>query len=120
MFELKRIEDLSRTHEVDILAKVIFSFTPDILLSPLALPRKLLNNWIDDILGTIDSVPLTDLLLQLKTRPNFEEQWPDEYVAGIKKGKARVLQIEKIRNDTYTLADILSTRKEVYDWYKSI
>jgi hypothetical protein len=31
-----------------------------------------------------------------------------------------VLQLESIRKDTYTLADILKKRPDVYEWYKSI
>jgi hypothetical protein len=63
---------------------------------------------------------LQDVLRQLKTRPTFEEQWPDTYQAGLVQGKARVLQLEKIRNDLYKLEDILSTNKEIYEWWKQI
>jgi hypothetical protein len=63
---------------------------------------------------------LQDVLVQLKTRPTFAEQWPDQYRAGLAQGKARVLRLEKIRNDTHTLNDILSTRPEIQKWYNEI
>jgi hypothetical protein len=60
------------------------------------------------------------LLTQLKNRPTFEEQWPNEYQQALAKGKRRVLQLEKIRKDTYTLTDILSEDKQIADWYEQI
>jgi hypothetical protein len=63
---------------------------------------------------------LQDVLLQLKKRPTFEEQWPDSWQAGLAKGKARMLKLEQIRSDAYTLADILRPHREIYDWYQAI
>lgn len=120
MFEIKRIQDLSKELGVGLLAKVVFSFSPDIVMSPLALPREILHPWVDEIITGIDNGSLKDILIQLKTRPTFAEQWPDEYQAGIKKGKARILELEKIRNDVYTMTDILRERKDVYEWWQTI
>ena len=117
--EVDRIQALADELGVDILAKVIFSFTPDIILSPLALPRHLLDSTVDRLASTARGA-LRDVLLQLKLRPTFAEQWPDTYQQGLIKGKQRVLQLEQIRRDTYTLADILRQEPEIYEWYKSI
>ena len=120
LFEVVNIQQLANTLGVDILAKVIFSFTPDIILSPLALPRQLLDKAVDRIITDLPHGALKDVLLQLKTRPTFAEQWPDTYQQGIAKGKRRVLQLEKVRGDTYTLSDILEQDPEIQDWYESI
>jgi hypothetical protein len=120
MFEVIRIAELARQEGVDILAKVIFSFSPDIVMSPLALPRELLEPWIDEILHSIDKGALSDILVQLKTRPTFAEQWPNEYQAALAKGRRRVLQLEQIRNDSFTMADILSVRPAILEWWNSI
>lgn len=120
MFEIENIARLAETEGVDILAKVVFSFSPDIIMSPLALPKELLHPWIDELLASPLPNSLRDILVQLKTRPTFQEQWPSEWEAALDKGKQRVLQLEHIRGDDFTLADILSTRKDVYDWYQSI
>ena len=125
MFELHNIDNLAVAKDVDVLSKVIFSFTPDIILSPLALPRKLLDSWIDDLLSCsrfncLVNKSLVDTLLQLKQRPTFQEQWPDEWKQGLAKGKQRVLQLESIREAELTMRDILSHRPEILEWWDSI
>jgi hypothetical protein len=119
LFEIENITDLAKELDVDILAKVIFSFSPDIILSPLALPRKLLDKTVDRLVINTTGA-MRDILLQLKHRPTFAEQWPDEYVKGLAKGKSRVLQLEKIRGDQFTLADILKKDPEILEWYNEI
>jgi len=119
LFEVGNIQRLAQELDVDILAKVVFSFTPDILLSPLALPREILNNRVDQLTANSKGA-IQDVLLQLKQRPTFEEQWPDTWQEGLVKGKRRVLKLESIRQDDYTLADILKQDPEIYEWYKSI
>ena len=120
MFEVEKINQLAKELNVDVLAKVIFSFSPDIVMSPLALPRKLLEPWVDDILHSIDKGALRDILVQLKTRPTFEEQWPDTYKESIVRGKQRILKLEQIRDQKVTYADILSARPEVLTWWMNI
>jgi len=104
---------------VQMLAKVIFSFSPDIIMSPLALPRHILDPWIDELAGR-SAGAMRDVLLQLKTRPTFEEQWPDTYQAGLAKGKARVLKLESIRTQAITMSEILSHRPAVLEWWNEI
>ena len=119
MFEVDNMTALAEELGVQMLAKVIFSFSPDIIMSPLALPRHLLDPWIDELAGR-SAGAMRDVLLQLKNRPTFEEQWPDTYQAGLAKGKARVLQLESIRTQKITMAEILSSRPAVLDWWNEI
>ena len=119
MFEVDNMTALASELSVQMLAKVIFSFSPDIIMSPLALPRTLLDPWIDELAGR-SAGAMRDVLLQLKTRPCFEEQWPDTYRAGLAKGKARVLKLESIRTQSITMAEILSSRPAVLDWWNEI
>ena len=119
MFETGAMEKLSQTYGVQLLAKVIFSFSPDIIMSPLALPRHILDPWIDELAGR-SAGDMRDVLLQLKNRPTFAEQWPDTYRAGLVKGKARVLQLESIRTQKITMAEILSARPAVKEWWNEI
>jgi hypothetical protein len=120
LFEVERIQELANKLGVDILAKVVFSFTPDIIMSPLALPRELLDKTVDRLASNLPPGALKDVLLQLKSRPTFAEQWPTEWQAGLAKGKQRVLKLEQIRGDSYTMADILQSDKDIYDWYQAI
>ncbi len=119
MFEVDAMASLSQKYGVQLLAKVIFSFSPDIVMSPLALPRHLLDPWVDELAGR-SAGAMRDVLLQLKIRPCFEEQWPDQYQAGLSRGKARVLQLEKIRTQSVTMTDILGSRPEVLEWWMKI
>jgi hypothetical protein len=119
MFEIENIIQTSQELGVDILAKVIFSFTPDIVMSPLALPRELLHPWIDELLPATSGA-MKDILHQLKSRPTFDEQWPDEYRAGLVKGKTRVLKLESIRSSDINMQKILSQRPEVEKWWNDI
>jgi hypothetical protein len=120
LFQVENINALSQSLDVDVLAKVVFSFTPDIIMSPLALPRQLLDNTVDRLVQRLPAGALQDMLLQLKQRPTFAEQWPETYQQALIKGKRRVKQLEKIRGDSYTMADILKQDEEIYDWYQAI
>jgi sulfatase maturation enzyme AslB (radical SAM superfamily) len=121
MFEVTRIEQLAQEFGVEVLAKVIFSFSPDIVMSPLALPREILHPWVDETINQMQhSGALRDILVQLKTRPTFAEQWPDEYQAAIARGKARVLKLEQIRTQSVTMTDILGARPDVLKWWMQI
>jgi hypothetical protein len=121
LFEVGNIQRLAEELGVDILAKLVFSFTPDIILSPLALPRRILDRKIAEIIpGTTGAV--RDVLNQLGTRPTFNEQWThgEAAAAGLVRGKRRVQQLEQIRGDTYTLKHILEQDPEIAEWYDKI
>ena len=120
LFEVGRIQELADELDVDVLAKVIFTFTPDIVMSPLALPRKILERVVDQLItdNKLGSA-LQDVLVQLKNRPTMEEQFPD-YIEGMEKGKLRVSKLENIRKDKFTMKDILSADQEILDWWESI
>ena len=119
MTEVDAMNALAAELGVELLAKVIFSFSPDIVMSPLALPRSLLDPWVDELADRSQGA-MRDLLLQLKNRPTFEEQWPDQYRAGLARGKARVLKLEQIRTQSVTMTDILGGRPEVLEWWMKI
>ncbi len=120
LFEVENVELLAAQFGCDLLTKVIFSFSPDIIMSPLALPRSLLDAKIDSLLSLVKTDTMKDLLNQLKLRPTFEEQWPDTWQHALVRGKLRILELERIRRDTYTMSDILSTDKPIYEWWQSI
>jgi hypothetical protein len=121
LFEVQAIQDLAKELGVDVLAKVIFSFTPDIILSPLALPRPLLERQCDTLSQDLPPGALRDLLQQLRTRSTFEEQWPHQYQLALTRGKQRIQRLEIIRQDTLTLEKILQeNNNDIYDWWRSI
>jgi len=120
MTEILAIEQLAQKYDVELLAKVIFSFSPDIIMSPLALPRKLLQDWIDELLSKCHTQVIRDMLTQLRTRSVFEEQWPNEYRSALARGRDRVLKLESIRTAPTNMATILSQRPDVLKWWNEI
>lgn len=120
LFEVENIQGLADELGVDILAKVVFSFTPDIILSPLALPRDILDRKIAELIHKLPAGALRDVLVQLRNRPTFAEEYPDSWKESLVKGKRRVLQLEAVRKDTYTLGDILAQDPEIAEWYDKI
>lgn len=127
LFCLKDMVELSKKTNTDMLSKVTFAFSPDIMMSPLMLPRRILERIVGEFLDWakpyIDhrQQSLVDVLENLLNRPTFEEQWPDTFEEGRAKGKKRTERIESIRLQSCTLEDILKTEDtEAYEWYKSI
>ena len=120
LFEVGRIQQLADEFGVDILAKVVFAFSPDIIMSPLALSREILDRKIDQVIQDVSSPALKDVLVQLKKRPTFQEQWPDKWATGLRKGKARIKTLENIRADTYKFEDIIKEDQGIYEWWQDI
>ena len=115
LLELKNMFDLSRDLDTEILTKVMFTFSDDEILSPLALPKELLHTLIDEALEYIEPLAsrkqrsLIDVIKNLKNRETFTPT---------KKGKQRQESIDKIRRQDIT--KILSRDERVLDWWTNI
>lgn len=128
LFELKNMFNLSKQLNTTLLAKVTFAFSPNILMSPLVLPKGILHRIVNEFLNYAEEEgydhnqqPLIDVMTNILRRPTFEEEWPDDFKQGAIDGKNRILKIEGIRLASCTLEDILRTEdKEAYDWYNAI
>ena len=119
MLEVENIQRLAEELDSEILAKVIFSFTPDIIMSPLALPRAILDDWVDRTASQLSPGALKDVVVQLRQRATFEEQWPDQFQDALSKGKRRMQRVDSIRG-SIGLGDVLKQDKILYDWYQQI
>jgi sulfatase maturation enzyme AslB (radical SAM superfamily) len=120
MLDIHNVVRLADELDSEILAKLIFSFTPDIIMSPLSLPRQILDRWIDDTVAVLDAGALRDVVMQLRSRPTFQEQFPDTWHASLVKAKHRLERIDQLRKSPVTLGEILTLRKDFHDWYQSI
>ena len=125
LLELKNMFDLSQELNVELLTKVMFTFSPTEVLSPLALPRELLGTLIDEALEYMEpkvtrkQQSLIDTLKNLKNRENLDDMFLGfDAVVGRKKGKERQQGIDKIRGQDIT--KILSRDKRVVEWWTSI
>ena len=123
LFEVETMFDLSLQYESVIISKVCFAFSPDIMMAPMCLPRHILDRKVDEILANIEhratwrQQGMIDMLKQLKNRPTFEEQWPNEYKVGFMKGRSRLRSLEKIREQKTTFDEIMDKDKEMAQWW---
>ena len=115
LLELKNMFDLSQQLDVEILTKVMFTFSNDEILSPLSLPKELLHTIIDEALDYIEpratrkQKSLIDTLKNLKTRSVF---------VPTQKGKQRQQRIDLIRNKD--IKKILERDKRILAWWNGI
>jgi len=115
LLELKNMFDLSQQLDTEVLTKVMFTFSEDEILSPLALPKELLHTIIDEALAYMEpratkkQRALIDVIKNLKTRETFMPT---------KKGKLRQLWLDKIRKQDIT--KILSKDKRILEWWTNI
>ena len=125
MASIESIVDLCDHLDVSLLSKVVFAFSPDILLSPLALPKDVLHAWIDQLLDSIkftnNTRSLKEVLEHLKTRPTFEEEHPDRYQEAAIRGKRHLLKLESLRPDAkINMEQILANHQPALDWWRRI
>jgi len=115
LLELKNMFDLSQKLDVEILTKVMFTFSNDEILSPLSLPKELLHTIIDEALDYIEpratrkQKSLIDTLKNLKTRAVF---------VPTQKGKQRQEHIDLIRNKD--IKKILERDERILTWWNDI
>jgi hypothetical protein len=115
LLELKNMFDLSQQLNTEVLTKVMFTFSDDEIMSPLALPKELLHTIIDEALeymeprATSRQRALIDVIKNLKTRDTFTPT---------QKGKNRQLYLDKIRKQDIT--KILSKDKRILDWWTNL
>jgi hypothetical protein len=107
--------DLSQQLDVELLTKVMFTFSNDEILSPLSLPKDLLHTIIDEALEYIEpratrkQKSLIDTLKNLKTRTVF---------VPTQKGKQRQQRIDLMRNKD--IKKLLERDERILAWWNDI
>jgi hypothetical protein len=124
MFSLRDLFDLSLELDVRIETKIMFAFHPDIVFSPFAWPRHILDRKVDELLAYMEpkatqkQKSLVNTLREMKNRPTFAEQWPDTHEQSFKNGKAYQDRLDRIRQEQHRLEDIYIADDELYHWWK--
>ena len=120
--EIRNMFDLSQQLNAKLLTKVTFAFDSRQIMSPMCLPKTLLNEIIDENLDYIRprATPLQqsliDVLENMKTRPTFWEEYPKAEI-GIRSGKTRCERIDAIRG---TDIKKILTDERLLEWWKNI
>lgn len=127
MFSLKDLFDLSLELDVKIETKIMFAFHPDIVFSPFAWPRHILDKVVDDILEYIEpratekQQTLVKTLHEMKSRPTHQQTWNNWLDASVR-GRHHQKRISEIRKDREmgipTIEDIYEKHcPELYNWW---
>ena len=120
--EIRNMFDLSQQLNAKLLTKVTFAFDSQQIMSPMCLPKTLLNEIVDECLDYIKprvtplQQSLVDVLENMKTRPTFWEEFPKAEI-GIRSGKQRCEKIDGIRKTD--IKQILKD-KRLLEWWTSI
>lgn len=125
LLDMKNLIDLAVELNVKSYVKITFDFDPSAIMSPMCLPRDILNPILDDLIeyeqlnGNELTKVYSDTFKDMKNRQNFMDKYPD-YLGGLKRGKQRYQKIDEHRGDIDTLREILSRNINVLEWYDNI
>jgi len=126
MFSLKDLFNLSLDLDARIETKIMFAFHADIMFTPMAWPRKILDDMIDDLLqymeprATHKQMSLINTLKSMKERKTHEEAYPAEYQQGAKNGKGWQSKLAEIRPNYCTIEDIYAANPALLEWWKNL
>ena len=128
LLDMKNVMLLVDELKVKSYVKISFDFDSSVLMSPMALPRNVLDNVLHDLLEFEKQLnsPHTDIYREtfesMLSRPVFSEKY-DNYISGARQGKARLQNIARFRKDgtiAVTIEEILATYPEVLSWWESL
>ena len=127
LFSMKDMIDITAEYDVHTLIKTTFSFDSSIVISPLMMPRHILNPILDDIIEYAIEKAKTYPKIQnyvtcfedIKNKKTFEEQYPD-WQTGIISGKKRLMLIDIYRDNVGKLESIFSKYPPLLEWWESI
>lgn len=123
LFDLKNMFDCVSELGVKSYFKITFAFDPSVVMSPLCLPKDILEETVNELLEYMEPrvTPKTqvyiDTLKNLLTRPTFYESYPDAE-QGIKQGKQNIEFLESIRDCDVTFRSVLNDRAK--EWWDNI
>ena len=126
LFDLENMYELQKDLKIPLLCKKVFSFSPDTYMSPLFLPRKLLNNIVmkvkekyKDEKKNVFNLAFMEGLDDLMNHPTNDERYNLETCKkGWRDGKGQCETIDKRRGTD--IKKILAKDPEVLEWWTNI
>ena len=126
LFDLDNMYELHKELKIPLLLKKVFTFTPDVYMSPLWIPKRLLTKLVNKAklkvqnekknVFNLSYIEGLDDLLQHKC--NDERYSKEICEQGWRYGKAECERVDSIRGTD--IKKILAKDPEVLEWYKSI
>jgi len=126
LFDLENMYELQKDLKIPLLCKKVFTFAPDTYMSPLFMPRRLLNKIVmkvkekyKDEKKSVFNLAFLEGLDDLMNHPTNDERYDKETCAkGWRDGKGRCETIDKRRGTD--IKKILANDPEVLEWWTSI
>jgi hypothetical protein len=96
-------------------------------MSPMMIPRHILEPILDDIINYAKEKALTNPKINnyvtcfedIKKKQTFQEQYPD-WETGISNGKRRLMAVDLHRNNIGKIEEIFSNYPPLIEWWNSI
>lgn len=127
LIALRDMFELSKELGVQVLTKSVLAYSPDIAMSPLVLPRHILNTIVDEHLEYMKPLAdwkqksIIDVLEGYKYQLNtHQETWPATWKDGLAKGKGHIETLERIRTQSITMEEIMAMRDDTNKWWQAI
>jgi hypothetical protein len=126
LFDLENMYELQKDLKIPLLCKKVFSFSADVYMSPLFLPRRLLNKIVmkvkekyKDEKKSVFNLAFLEGLDDLMNHPTNDERYDKETCEqGWRDGKGQCEMIDKRRGND--IKKILAIDPEVLEWWTSI
>ena len=126
LFDLENMYELQKDLNIPLLCKKVFSFSADTYMSPLFLPRRLLDKIVmkvkekyKDEKKSVFNMAFLEGLNDLMNHPTNDEKYDKETCEqGWRDGKGQCEMIDKRRGTD--IKKILATDPEVLEWWTSI
>jgi GGDEF domain-containing protein len=116
--------DVARSLDVKSYFKFTYAFDPSVVMSPFCLPKNILEPLVNDLLEYIEpnltwkTKVYKESLVSLINRESFDEQWPNSYKDGLKRGKEFQVYLDDLRNTKLKFVDTL--HGDAVDWWDRI
>jgi hypothetical protein len=128
MLDMKNLIDLALKLGVKSYVKISFDFDPSAIMSPMCLPRELLDEICTELIdyetgiGNHLTRVYSETFKSMLTRQTFAEKYGASFQQGLINGKKRYQQIATHRRDIekVTIEQIFSRNNKVLDWWNNI
>ena len=126
LFDLENMYALQKDLGIPLLCKKVFSFSPDVYMSPLFMPKELLHPMVEEVQNKLSDEKVTifnsafiEGLQDLKNHPTNDQRYDKQTcLKGWKDGKQRCETIDKRRNTD--IKNIFKVNQKVLEWWNDI
>ena len=128
ILDMKNLIDLALELGVKSYVKISFDFDPSAIMSPMCLPRELLDEICNELIdyetriGNNLTRVYSETFKSILNRPTFAEKYGNSFKQGLISGKQRYQRIADHRRDSenVTIEQIFSRNDKVLDWWNKI